>query len=103
MKKFLMGFLTLSILLAGPLAAFAENEEGRTQDQGFTLQEGQQVNINQASAMELEALPGVGPKLAQAIIQTRQEIGGFKSVNDLDQVPGIANKRLETIKTRATV
>lgn len=56
------------------------------------------LDLNQASAAELMQLPGVGPKLAQAIIDRRQTYGPFRSVADLDRVHGIgpaALKRLE--------
>ena len=62
---------------------------------------GQKVNINTASQAELEALPGVGPKLAQQIIQARQQ-KPFTSVEDLDKVPGVGPSLLEKLKDRVT-
>ena len=47
------------------------------------------VNLNTATADELDALPGIGPVLAQRIIDWRTAHGGFASVKDLDQVSGI--------------
>lgn len=48
-----------------------------------------QVKINSATAAELETLPGVGPVLAADIISYREKNGPFKTMDDLDKVPGI--------------
>lgn len=59
----------------------------------------QKVNLNTASQQELEALPGVGPKLAQQIIMARQQ-KPFTSLEDLDKVPGVGTSLLEKLKDR---
>lgn len=59
------------------------------------------VNLNTASQQDLEALPGVGPKLASRIIQARQE-RSFTSLADLDQVPGVGPKLLKTLSQQVT-
>ncbi len=56
------------------------------------------LNINTASAEQLESLPGVGPVTARAIIEYRQQNGGFRSVDELIEVRGIGPKRLEQIR-----
>lgn len=56
------------------------------------------LNINAASAAELESLPGVGPAIAAAIIEHRQRIGGFASVDGLLAVSGIGPSKLEQIR-----
>jgi len=61
----------------------------------------QKVNLNTASQQELEALPGVGPKLAQQIIQSRQK-KPFTSLEDLDKVPGVGPSLLDKLKDRVT-
>ena len=61
------------------------------------------VNINTASAKELDALPGIGEVLAQRIIDYRNANGLFQSVDDLIKVKGIGEKTLEKIKPYATV
>jgi competence protein ComEA len=56
------------------------------------------MNINTADAPELENLPGIGPSLAQKIIEYRQGHGPFVSIEDLLNVPGIGPSKLEQIK-----
>ncbi|MCL2924597.1 MAG: DUF655 domain-containing protein [Trichodesmium sp. MAG_R04] len=59
------------------------------------------INLNTATAEELEILPGVGPKLAERIIQARKN-KPFASLADLDQVPGIGPKMLDKLNDRVT-
>lgn len=61
------------------------------------------VNINRATAAELETLPGIGPALAARIVDWRTANGGFKSVDDLDAVTGIGTKMLERIRALVSV
>jgi competence protein ComEA len=61
------------------------------------------VNLNTATAAQLDELDGVGPATAQRIVQYRQQHGGFGSVNELDQVPGIGAKKLADLRTKVTV
>jgi competence protein ComEA len=61
------------------------------------------VNINSASAVELEALPGVGEVIAQRIVDYRTANGPFGSVDDLLDVSGIGEVTLEDIRDLVTV
>jgi competence protein ComEA len=47
------------------------------------------VDLNAATAADLDALPGIGPVLAQRIVEHRERSGPFRSVEQLDDVPGI--------------
>ncbi|MGR6321551.1 helix-hairpin-helix domain-containing protein [Micromonospora soli] len=61
------------------------------------------VNLNTATLAQLDALPGVGPVLAQRILDHREQHGGFRSVSDLRQVDGIGDARYEQLKDLVTV
>lgn len=61
------------------------------------------VNINTANAAQLTQLPGVGPTIAQKIIDYRTTNGSFTSVDDLTKVPGIGAAKLAQIKSHARV
>ena len=61
------------------------------------------MNINTASASELDALPGIGPVLAQRIIDRRTEQGPFTSVEELLEVDGIGQATLDGLREFITV
>lgn len=64
---------------------------------------GQRININTATALQLEQLPGIGPTLAQKIIDYRDANGPFASVGELLNVSGIGAGRLEDILDLITI
>lgn len=61
------------------------------------------VNINTATAEELQTLPGIGPVLAQRIIDYREENGPFQTVSELTMVSGIGINTLEELMDLITV
>jgi competence protein ComEA len=61
------------------------------------------VNINTADALELESLPGIGPTLAQSIIEYRSRHGPFLRIEDITEVPGIGPATLEHLRDLITV
>jgi competence protein ComEA len=56
------------------------------------------VNLNTATVEQLLTLPGIGPSKAQAIVETRQKIGGFKKLEDLLRVKGIGRKTFRKLE-----
>jgi len=60
------------------------------------------VNLNTATEEQLGTLDGVGPMTARKIIEYREAHGGFGSVDELDQVPGIGPKRLAALREHVT-
>jgi competence protein ComEA len=59
-----------------------------------------QVRLSTATPEQLEALDGIGPTLASRILEWRDAHGGFRSVDDLLDVPGIGSTRLESLRTK---
>ncbi|OTN76623.1 hypothetical protein A5886_001701 [Enterococcus sp. 8G7_MSG3316] len=61
------------------------------------------IDLNQADLTQLQTLPGIGAKKAEAIIQYREEHGFFKVIDDLTNVTGIGDKTFESLKELITV
>jgi competence protein ComEA len=61
------------------------------------------VNLNTASAAELQQVHGIGPATADKILQARKSYGAFKSIDDLEAIRGIGPKRLEKMRKYLTV
>ena len=70
---------------------------------GGTTSRSGPLNLNSASAEQLESLPGVGPAIAAAIVEHRQRIGGFTSVDGLLAVSGIGPSKLDQIRDLVAV
>ncbi|MGI6216078.1 MAG: helix-hairpin-helix domain-containing protein [Coriobacteriales bacterium] len=65
--------------------------------QGSSSQAQSLVNINTATAEQLEELPGIGPATAQAIIEYREQSGGFTSIEEIQEVSGIGEGKYSKI------
>lgn len=61
------------------------------------------VNLNTATAAELERLPGIGARVAARIVAYRQKSGGFKKSEELMNVPGIGEKAFLKLRGQVTV
>ncbi len=61
------------------------------------------VDLNSASAAELQQVPGIGPSTADKILEMRKSYGAFKSVDDLLAIKGIGSKRLEKMRKYLTI
>lgn len=87
-----------------PESTFTEGEKSHTsktvKPQKSTVKETPKsaIDLNRATAEELQQLPGVGPAMSERILQYRKENRGFTSVDDLDNVRGIGPKTLEKIR-----
>lgn len=85
-----MTVVALSVVFVLSLVSFAVAQEGK-------------VNINTASAEQLAQLKGIGPALAQRIIEYREKNGPFENPEDLMKVKGIGQKTFESIKEAIVV
>lgn len=87
--------LNLAAALHAGQQVFVPDDSGQTVS---LVVEGSLVPINSASAPELERLPGIGPVLAQNIVDYRQRYGPFQRPEDLLEVEGIGPAKLEAIR-----
>jgi competence protein ComEA len=83
---------------APPGAGIASPAAGGPSSGGAAAAATQPVDLNRATLEQLDTLAGVGPATAQKILAYREEHGGFGSVEELRQVPGIGEKRLAALR-----
>lgn len=97
MMKKTLALVALGTILAGALApaAFAAPPDAKP---AATSAAPSSVNVNTATMDELTALPGIGEKRAEAILDLRKQKGGFKSVDELTEVKGIGPANLEKLR-----
>lgn len=83
----------------GPPLAYCS--DGGTDDPpaGAVLAVGGLLDLNRVSEADLSLLPGVGPSLARTIVQARQQQGGFRSWEDVDQIPGVGAAKIELLRS----
>lgn len=91
--------LTINDVTEKPIADESKEEEKRIDDTII----GDKININTADAGIFTMFPGIGDILADRIIQYRDEHGPFESVDDLLNVEGIGESKLDTMRPYLTV
>ncbi len=84
-----------------PPTAAAGTQSGTGTDVGADA--GRPIDLNTATAADLEELPGIGPALAERILDWRTENGGFTSVDQLDDVSGIGPATMDRLRDLVTV
>ncbi len=79
-----------------------QDQQGKSRQKGTSKTQsadaGSPVNINTADAQELDKLPGVGPAMAQRIIDYREQNGGFQNIEDLKKIKGIGEAKFNKLK-----
>lgn len=99
MKRYLvMLFLLFVVALAGlsPVSSLA----AETPAANSTVET---IHLNQATAEQLQALPGVGPALSERIVLYRTEHGPFRTVDQLAEVKGVGQAKLAKFRKQLTV
>jgi competence protein ComEA len=61
------------------------------------------LDLNRATDQDFDALPGIGPRLAERIMEYRQSVGAFHSLDELRAVKGVGKKKFERIRPLVTV
>lgn len=98
MTRILMAAIAAIALSAPPLSAQSKAPAPKP-----TATATAPVNLNTATVDQLATIPGVGPKMAERIIDYRQKNGGFKKVEDLMNVSGVGEKSFLKMKPLITV
>jgi len=96
MKKVFVSMVVL-IAVMFSFSSFAAETKKQAVGVSRDVLEGQ-LNINTATEVELQMLPGVGKKKAEAIVAYRKSHGNFKSVDELDKVKGIGKSKLKAMR-----
>ena len=100
MLRALFPITALTVLLtAVPVPALAQAKASATPKAASTAV----VNINTATAAELDSLPGIGAKTAARIVEYRQKNGPFKKIEELMNVRGVGEKNFLKLKAQITV
>lgn len=99
MKCFLLKTILLIVIaMAGLAPAPLDAAESPTTVHAVTA-----INLNQATAEQLQALPGVGPALSERIVRYRTEHGPFSTVDQLTDVKGVGQAKLAKFKDQLSV
>jgi competence protein ComEA len=105
MRRFMFALVILvGILITGPSASSAQGAQAKAgSGSKARATAANPVNLNSASAAQLQTLPGVGASAAQRIVDYRQKNGSFKKIEELMNVKGIGEKSFLKLKPLITV
>ncbi|PIQ85289.1 MAG: hypothetical protein COV74_09435 [Candidatus Omnitrophica bacterium CG11_big_fil_rev_8_21_14_0_20_45_26] len=97
--SWLLPVMLLGLICVHPAAGHAKKAEAAVSGPSEIAQ----ININQANLEQLESVRGIGPALAERIVAYRDENGKFATVDDLVNVRGIGQSKLDRVKDQLTV
>ncbi len=100
MRRLIWSVMVALALCAGPVCVEAAQDAAVSAGQPAS---GELIDLNQASAAQLESLPGVGEVTAARIIEYRQENDGFKKIEELMNVRGIGERSFLRLRPLVTV
>jgi competence protein ComEA len=103
MLRLVLSMITATSMLALASSTLAAQATAGTQQTTGKGAPAAVVNINTASAVELDALPGIGAKTATRIVEYRQKNGPFKKIEDLMNVRGVGEKNFLKLKAQISV
>lgn len=95
--------LALSFLLGAALSLLVVHVFTGTRWTARPSEARQAIDINRADRKDLLQIPGIGPTLAERIVEHRNRVGGYRDVDELLGVPGVGPSTLETLKTHVAV
>ncbi len=98
-KEILALSVLISVLLIVNIVNYTVWKSNKKSYALIIEEEMRQISINNANEEELEMLPGIGPALAQRIVEFREKNGEFKKIEDIKKVKGIGEKLFERIKS----
>ena len=98
--SFAVVYALLSLMAVAPATAIAQDKTPKSKPAPAVSTP---VNLNTATAADLEALPGVGAATARLIIEHREKNGGFKKIEELMNIKGIGEKSFLKLKPMVTV
>ena len=97
-RLFVLAFV-LATFAAMPHAIVAQEKTAKGKESAVASP----INLNTATAAQLEKLPGIGARTAQLIVEHRQKNGGFKKVEELMNIKGIGEKSFLKLKPMVTI
>jgi len=103
MFRSMPSLIVACLLCALPSAVLAQTKPPATRSAAKPAAAGAIVNLNTASASDLEGLPGIGAKTAARIVEYRQKNGPFKKIEELMNVRGVGEKNFLKLKPQITV